>query len=114
MDFAASIVRIAGAKPPEDRSFDGMDVIKLLEERRPPRSRTLFWRGRRGERTRWAVRDGDLKYVREQDSATTREFLFDLANDVAERRDLSAVRTQDVARLTTMLAAWERRVQSRR
>ncbi len=31
MDFSASIARIAGAKPPADKPFDGIDIIRLLE-----------------------------------------------------------------------------------
>lgn len=114
MDFSASIVRVAGARPPADRPFDGIDVIKLLEERRPPQPRTLFWRGRRGDRTRWAVREGDLKYVRERRSGQTSEYLFDLAADVSEQHNLLAARPRDAARLKTMLADWEREVRATR
>jgi N-acetylgalactosamine-6-sulfatase len=114
MDFSASIARIAGARPPADRPFDGIDVIRLLEERRPPQRRTLFWRGRRGARTRWAVRDGDLKYVREWNGARTSEYLFDLAADVAEQHNLLTARPAEAARLKALLADWERRVRSAR
>jgi N-acetylgalactosamine-6-sulfatase len=108
MDFSASLARIAGAQPPADRPFDGIDIIKLLEERRPPQRRTLFWRGRRGTRTRWAVRDGDLKYVRQRHAGTTSEYLFDLAHDIGEQHNLLAARPADAARLRVLLADWER------
>ncbi|UCD53613.1 MAG: sulfatase-like hydrolase/transferase [Phycisphaerales bacterium] len=114
MDFSASIVRIAGAQPPADRPFDGIDVIRLLEEKRPPQRRTLFWRGRRGTRTRWAVRDGNLKYVREHTPAKTSEYLFDLARDIGEQQNLLATRPGDAARLKALLADWERHVRPSR
>jgi len=114
MDFTASIARVAGAQPPGDRPFDGIDIIKLLEERRQPQRRTLFWRGRRGNRTRWAVRDGDLKYVRQRTATETSEYLFDLAHDVAERHNLLADHPAEAARLRALLADWERRVRPSR
>jgi len=114
MDFSASIARIAGARPPADRPFDGIDVIKWLEAGRPPQRRTLFWRGRRGARTRWAVRDGDLKYVRQRDTSKTSEYLFDLADDVGEQHNLLAARPDDAARLRALLADWERAVRPAR
>ena len=112
MDFSASIVRIAGARPPAERPFDGIDVIRLLEEGREARKRTLFWRGKRGPRTRWAVRDGDLKYVRQRDDTRTTEYLFDLAHDVGERHNLLADRPEEVTRLKRLLTDWEHEVRA--
>ena len=114
MDFSASIVRVAGAEPPANRPFDGIDILKLLEEKRPPRPRTLFWRGRRGERTRWAVRAGDLKYVRQQNETEVSEYLFDLASDIGEQHNLLAARPQEAACLKALLADWERQVRPAR
>ncbi len=114
MDFTASIARIAGAEPPEGRAFDGIDVVRLLEGRRPIQRRTLFWRGRRGDRTRCAVRDGDLKYICDRRGDKTTEYLFDLASDVSEKNDLLAARPEDAARLKAMLEDWERQVRPTR
>ncbi len=50
MDFTASFVRIAGADAPADRPFDGIDILADIEHDRPVTSRSLFWRGRRGEK----------------------------------------------------------------
>jgi len=106
--------RIAGVKPPVNRPFDGIDIIKWLEEDRPPQRRTLFWRGRRGARTRWAVREGDLKYVRQRHESKTSEYLFDLTSDIGEQHNLLADRPEDAARLKALLADWERHVRSSR
>jgi N-acetylgalactosamine-6-sulfatase len=111
MDLTASIVRAAGAKVPAGRTFDGIDVLALIAERKPEVSRTLFWRGRRGDSTWRSVRDGSLKYVyRTVDGATTVEGLFDLKTDEGEKNDLRATRPEDVARLRGLLAAWEKQV----
>jgi hypothetical protein len=58
MDLTVSIARAAGAKPPGDRPFDGIDALDRLGERQPAPERTLFWRARRGDQTWWAVRQG--------------------------------------------------------
>jgi len=114
MDFSASIVRIAGATVPHGRELDGLDILKLVETGRPPRKRTLFWRGRRGDRTWRAVRDGDLKYIRRTDGGRTEEYLFDLKEDVGETRSLPEERPEEVRRLKAMLADWEKQVQHSR
>jgi arylsulfatase A-like enzyme len=114
MDFSASIVRIAGATVPRGREFDGLDILKLVETGRPPRKRTLFWRGRRGDRTWRAVRDGDLKYIRRTGGGRTEEYFFDLKEDVGETRNLMEERPKEVRRLKAMLADWEKQVQHAR
>ena len=114
MDFSASIMRIAGAKVPAGREFDGIDILKLVETGRPPQKRTLFWRGRRGERTRWAVRDGDMKYIRSTDGSRSEEYLFDLREDISETRDLLEKRPREVKRLKALLTDWEKEVQHAR
>jgi N-acetylgalactosamine-6-sulfatase len=114
MDFSTSIVRIAGATVPRGREFDGLDILKLVETGQPPRKRTLFWRGRRGDRTWRAVRDGDLKYIRRTDGRRTEEYLFDLKEDVGETRSLLEERPEEIRRLKAMLTDWEKQVQHAR
>src|SRR5262249_48608464 len=104
MDLSASIARIAGARPPKDRPFDGIDILERLEKRQPVEERTLFWRGRRGDRTWWAVRQGDLKYVARKEGDKKAEYLFDLRHDVGEKNSLLDQRVEDAARLRRLLA----------
>lgn len=114
MDFSASIVRITGAKAPPGREFDGIDILKLVETGGPPQKRTLFWRGCCGERTRWAVRDGDMKYIRSTDGSRSEEYLFDLCEDISETRDLLEKRPKEVKQLKALLADWEKKVKHAR
>jgi N-acetylgalactosamine-6-sulfatase len=114
MDFSASIVRIAGAKVPPGRELDGLDILKLVETGQAPRKRTLFWRQRRGEQTWRAVRDGDMKLVRQTNKGQTQEFLFDLKNDVSEKNNLLNDRPDEAGRLKSLLADWEKQVQHTR
>ncbi|UCF17667.1 MAG: sulfatase-like hydrolase/transferase, partial [Phycisphaerales bacterium] len=114
LDFSASIVRIAGAEVPAGRDFDGIDILKLVETDQPPQKRTLFWRGRRGQRTRKAVRDGDMKYIWQTDGKRSEEYLFDLERDVGERHDLLKKRPGEAERLKKLLAEWEKEVRHTR
>jgi N-acetylgalactosamine-6-sulfatase len=114
MDLSASIARIAGARPPKDRPFDGIDVLERLEKRQPAEERALFWRGRRGDRTWWAARQGDLKYVARKEGDKKAEYLFDLRRDAGEKNSLLDQRGEDAVRLRRLLAEWEKAVQPRR
>ncbi len=114
MDLTASIARVAGAQPPAGRPFDGIDILREVQNGGPARPRTLFWRLRRGDRTRRAVRDGSLKYVSETEGDKTEEHLFDLERDPAERTDLLQSRAADADRLRAKLAGWEAAVRHTR
>ncbi|MHB8902107.1 MAG: sulfatase-like hydrolase/transferase [Thermoguttaceae bacterium] len=109
-DFTASILRIAGARPPAGHKLDGLDVLAMLEARKPLLPRTLFWRGRRGEGTWRAVRDGDWKYVSRDDKGNKQEYLFDLARDLPEKENLLPTNPDDADRLRRLLVLWEREV----
>lgn len=114
MDFSRSIVRSAGAKPPKNRSFDGIDILQAIETNQPVQKRTLFWRARRGQRTRKAVRDGSLKYIRLQEGNDVNEYFFDLEQDPAEENNLFGERREDVRKLKILLDDWEEKVKHKR
>jgi arylsulfatase A-like enzyme len=61
----------------------------------------LFWRSGK----LLAVREGRWKLVR---GAGAKDELYDLANDVAEKRDLAATEPAVAARLAQALDAWNR------
>ncbi|MBI4623139.1 MAG: hypothetical protein HY736_07970 [Verrucomicrobia bacterium] len=57
------------------------------------------------------MRDGSLKYVvRTVAGATTVEGLYDLDADPGEQHDLRPGRPADTARLSRLLATWEKEV----
>ena len=114
LDFSRSIVRAAGTKPPKDRPFDGIDILRAIETNKPTQKRTLFWRARRGERTRKAVRDGSLKYIRLRDGDDIKEYLFDLEKDPAEKNNLLSIREEDLQKLKLLLEDWEEKVKHNR
>jgi N-acetylgalactosamine-6-sulfatase len=109
-DLTASVLRAAGAEPM--KQLAGVDVLRLVVEKKPGPARPLFWRARRGDVTWWAVRDGSLKYVARRTGDRTEEHLFDLNNDPGEKDDLVGRRPDDVGRLMKLLADWEREVRA--
>jgi len=109
-DLTRSILNLAGAKVPAEQ-LDGFDLVNHITAGRKDFSRTLFWRGKRGERTWSAVRSGDLKYVRKVEGETS-EWLFDLGSDIAEKNDLGGSRPGDLRRLKKLLADWEKDVEA--
>jgi N-acetylgalactosamine-6-sulfatase len=114
MDVTASIVRIAGAEFPADRPAGGIDILAEIEQDRPVQPRQLFWRGRRGEVTWRAAREGNFKRIWKQDGDEIESWLFDLGNDPAERTNLLTEHAEDAARLQALMSDWEREVAPRR
>jgi arylsulfatase A-like enzyme len=108
MDLYATIVSLAGVKPPASSRPEGLDLVPLLMERRLV-ERTLFWRIQNAARDQKAVRRGRWKYMR--DGAGTvdgvHEFLFDLERDPGERQDESVTHVPMLVEFRRLLAAWE-------
>ena len=105
-DLTRSILKLAGAGVPSER-LDGYDIIGHVAEGREDFERTLFWRGRRGDRTWAAVRDSDLKYIRLIEGERTEEWMYNLSTDIHEENDLLGSRSDDGDRLKSLLAKWE-------
>jgi arylsulfatase A len=108
MDFAPTLLRAAGVATAT--RFDGIDLLPVLTGARTGEARTLFWRYKRANNVRKAVREGDLKLVIDNG----REELHDLAKDPREQNDLLPAAEADAARLRKKLAAWERDVMAPR
>ena len=110
MDLLPTLLAAAGIAPPAGRKFDGADLLPVIRGQRQPFARTVFWRYRRAENTRKAVRQGDLKLV---DENGKRE-LHDLAADPLEKRDLLEAMPDRARKLEALLAAWEQDVRAPR
>jgi len=112
MDFSRSIVRAAHAKP--SRPFDGIDILESVEAGRPVQPRTLFWRIRRANWTRKAVRDGLWKYIALENGTEVQEYLFDLDADPQEKDNLISGDKEAALKLKRLLQDWEREVRHSR
>ena len=112
MDRSQSFMTIAGGKPPEGMASDGIDIINHVVQGKEDQLRTLFWRARRGDRSWWAVRSCDLKYVKKTEGGKTEEWLFDLVEDPEEQENrLDSVAGKSAAAvLIKKLTQWENEV----
>jgi arylsulfatase A-like enzyme len=110
MDLLPTIAAATGVRVPAGRRLDGIDLLPFVRDGRAAVARTVFWRYKRGKARRKAVREGDWKYI--DDSG--KQYLFDLAGDEQEKRDLLAERPEVAARLRSLLARWEEDVRAPR
>ena len=107
-DFTAAIANLAGVKPAADKPFEGIDIINHVRERLPENDRTLYWRKQRGRVIWKAVRQGSLKYVAKEFNSVE-EHLYNLADDIGEKRDLKQQQADDFQRLRALYLAWGKR-----
>ncbi|MEM9674670.1 MAG: sulfatase-like hydrolase/transferase [Bacteroidota bacterium] len=112
MDITASMAAIIRANPAPP--LDGVDMLSHLAASQPNYSRDLFWRKKRAQQVRSAVRSGSLKYIRDIDEGKYEEYLFDLSADPAEQQDIKAEKPEEFSRLQALLKQWEQEVQPER
>jgi arylsulfatase A-like enzyme len=98
MDWTATMIAAAGAKPDPKYPLDGEDLIGVLKGK-PTYDRTFFWRTFR----QGAVRSGQWKYIREGKN----ESLHDLSLDEHEQAQFSAAEPQVLTRLRGEFQRWE-------
>ncbi len=100
LDLFPTCVKIAGAELPKDRPYDGVDLLPYLtgKDQRAPHE-VLVWRNSPNA----AIRKGNWKLF----MAVDREWLFNLATDAGESKDVAAAHPEIVAQLRKEFAAWE-------
>ena len=99
-DLFPTFLELAGLGEPTDLKLDGVSLTRLLLAGESVPDRTLFWR----MRDRRAVRQGPWKLVAIGEDAPE---LYNLADDIGESSDLSALRPELAGRLLSDLHAWE-------
>lgn len=118
MDLLPTLLELSGTKPPAGHRFDGTSLAQLLLHDKALPARTLFW----GYNERYGVRQGDWKLVVNQPAegaakgkkkAATGEpavALFNLSDDIAEKKNVAAEHPDRVRQLQSALAEWKRDV----
>ena len=98
MDWSATMLDIAGAKPDPDYPWDGQSLAHVLREPAHTFERPMYWRmNHRGQR---AMRVGDWKYLRVDGN----DYLFNIPADARERANLGG---QQPAHLQALRERWE-------
>ncbi len=110
MDLTATFAAAAGAKPPTDYKLDGVNLLPILQGNQPPMDDRMFcWRIDRSNRKMRAIRVGKWKYL---DDGGTMDLLFDLEQDISERKNLCYQHPEIVNELKTKLVAWEQEMEA--
>ncbi len=99
-DLFSTFAAAAGAPVPGDRAIDGMDLLPYVRgEADGVPHETLFWR----QGHQQTVLHQGWKMIRAD--RPRKVWLFDLANDATERRDVAEAYPERVAQLQALLAA---------
>ena len=101
MDWVATFLEAAGAKPRPDYPLDGASLLRTLEKPGTSFPRDLFWRMK--FRNQRAMRAGNWKWL----SLDGDEFLFDLSSDPRERANHGNREPQRLAAMRARYAEWE-------
>jgi arylsulfatase A len=112
-DLTKSILNLAGAEN-QPQQLNGYDIISHVVDQKPRSPRTLFWRGKRGERVWKAVRHGDQKLVIKTGEPDQIKSVFDLSVDPGEEHDVAATKPDLTGQLMNLLRNWESNLKPRR
>jgi arylsulfatase A-like enzyme len=105
-DCHATALAAAGIDKTGDRPLDGVNLLPFLTGQTEGRPHDrLFWRAGRQH----AVRMGDWKLVANPQLGAT--MLFNLRDDIGERKDLAAACPEKLGELEAAFAAWEKGTQ---
>lgn len=106
IDLLPTIVEIAGGKAP--RGIDGVSLAPLLRNGQPPKREALYWHyphySNQGGVPSGAIRRGDYKLIEFYEDG--RLELFNLKDDIGERRNLAKAEPKIAAELHAMLKRW--------
>jgi arylsulfatase A-like enzyme len=105
MDWTATILSLASAKPDPAFPLDGINLLPVLTDNMKTAPRTFYWRMFQRVKES-AIRDGDWKYFKDEKA----EYLFNLANDPSEKNDLREKEKNRFAALKQKYKDWEKTV----
>jgi arylsulfatase A-like enzyme len=100
MDWSATMIAAAGAKPVAQFPLDGISLMSALRDTNAHIPRLMFWRMK--HRDQRALRDGDWKYLRVDGN----EYLFNVPTDARERSNLAHRQPQRLAQMREQWQAW--------
>jgi arylsulfatase A-like enzyme len=98
MDWFPTLLEAASVAPASTHLPDGISLLPMLTNERPPIPRKLFWRYKNNAQR--AMRDGDHKYLKLRNNS----FLFNVVVDPRERANLWH---REPDRVNQMLEEWQ-------
>jgi len=100
LEVFPTLCKAAGVEPPKDVILDGFDMAAVLAGKAKSPRKEMFWERRSDQ----AARVGNWKWVKSERGLG----LFDLSEDVGERKDLSAKRPDVLKEVEGRFAAWKK------
>jgi arylsulfatase A-like enzyme len=104
MDWTATILSLAAAKPDLKFPLDGIDITPIMLGKNKEVERTLYWRIFQRNKHK-AMRDGKWKYFQDEKG---NEYLFDLSNDPKEQNNLKDQQKEIFINLKNKYGEWEK------
>jgi len=106
MDWTATILSLAKAKPAPALPLDGIDIMPMMTGKKINVDRTLYWRifQRKNQK---AMREGKWKWIKDEKNE---EYLFDLSTDPTEATNIKEKFPEVLKRLKDKFSAWEKTV----
>ena len=104
LEVLPTLAAACGFTVPAATKLDGFDMLPVLAGKQKSPRKEMFWK----RRDSLGARIGRWKYVR----MGGREYLFDLATDLGERRDLSKSNPVQFMRMKAAFAAWLKEMES--
>ena len=109
MDFFPTLLELAGLPLQPQQHQDGKSLLPLLTEHGFPEPRPLYWHYPHYHGSTWtpgaAMRDGRWKLIEFYEFDDVE--LYDLENDMEERRDLSEIYPERTAIMSRQLHTWQ-------
>src|SRR6185295_12736521 len=81
LELFPTLTHLAGGELPKGVTYDGFDMLGVLAGKEKSSRKEMFWK-RQGDK---AARIGNMKWV----DAKLGKGVFDLSNDIGEKKDLS-------------------------
>jgi len=106
MDWTATILSLAGAKPDPKFPLDGIDIMPIISGKEAEVNRILYWRISQRNQHK-AIRYGNWKYLQDEKG---NEYLFDLKLDPGEHYNLKNLQPAIFEDLKYKYDRWERTV----
>lgn len=107
VDFYPTVLQAAGIPLPPERTIDGESLLPLFDLRRGLERKAIFWHfpHYRGDVVPYSiVRSGDWKLIKHYEGPSHE--LFNLAEDLGEKNDLSRDHSEKVRELASLLDDW--------
>jgi arylsulfatase A len=102
LEVFPTLLKLAGVAPPEGVVLDGFDMLPVLADQDDSPRNEMFWKRQDQE----AARIGDWKWIRNAEG----EFLFNLAEDLAEKNNLAEQNPDRLHEMREHFARWQQQM----